>query len=94
MLQRAGETLHRTRAAAAGQEGGEGGASRPGRYQQVQPQLEVKGIVVGTGEARQRYVLVRNPQQAERDRAHRERILDRLLEELEAIQCLSPAQQA
>jgi len=52
--------------------------ARPGRYQQVRDNLEVKEIVVGEGEARTRYVLVRNPAQVARDREERERTLGRI----------------
>ena len=56
--------------------------STAGRYQKVKDNLEVKEIVVGDGEARKRYVLVRNPQQAVRDQEQREKMLARLKEEL------------
>lgn len=58
---------------------------RPGRYKAVRDNLEVKEIVVGAGEARVRYILVRNPQEAERDRRQREDTLRRLREELAAL---------
>lgn len=44
---------------------------RPGRYQAVRDNLEVKEITVGVGEARVRYLLVRNPKEVERDRRQR-----------------------
>jgi transposase len=66
--------------------------SRKGRYRKVQENLETKEIVVGTGEARHRYVLVRNPKQAERDRARREKILKRLEEELRSLRYLPDGQ--
>jgi hypothetical protein len=78
----------------AGKKGVKEALSRPGRYQQVGPHLEVKEIVVGTGEARQRYILVRNAAQAERDREQREQILGHIREELEAIERLPPGRQA
>lgn len=56
--------------------------SRPGRYQTVRDNLELKEIVVGDGEARVRYVLARNPREEERDREARDRTLKRLREEL------------
>lgn len=56
--------------------------SRPGRYQTVRDNLELKEIVVGDGEARVRYVLGRNPREEERDRVARDRVLKRLREEL------------
>ena len=58
---------------------------RPGRYKAVRDNLEVKKIVLGTGEARIRYILVRNPQEAARDRRQREETLRRLREELAAL---------
>jgi transposase len=66
--------------------------SRKGRYRKVQENLETKEIVVGTGEARHRYVLVRNPKQAERDRARREKILKKIEEELRSLRYLPDGQ--
>lgn len=62
--------------------------SRRGRYQEVRNSLYIKEIVVGDGEARKRYVLVRNPEQAKRDRAQREKHLARLEEELAQLKHL------
>lgn len=56
--------------------------SRQGRYRKVADNLEVKEVVVGEGEKRKRFVLVRNPAQLERDRAERERTLKRIEEAL------------
>lgn len=58
---------------------------RPGRYQAVRDNLEVKEITVGTGEARVRYLLVRNPKEVERDRRQRAETLRRLREALSAL---------
>jgi len=52
--------------------------SRPGRYRKVRGNLEVKEVVVGTGERRRRYVVVRNPSQEVRDYKEREGHLKRL----------------
>jgi hypothetical protein len=41
--------------------------ARPGRYASVAGNLEVKEVVVGEGERRQRFVLCHNPEAAERD---------------------------
>ena len=41
--------------------------ARPGRYASVAGNLEVKEVVVGDGERRQRFVLCLNPEAAERD---------------------------
>lgn len=59
--------------------------SRPGRYKTVRDNIEVKEITVGAGEKRVRYVLVRNPQQAERDQAKRDDILACLRAELDHL---------
>lgn len=67
----------------------EAARSRPGRYQRVRDNIEVKEVVVGDGEARKRYVVVRNLKEAARDKAKREDILRRIEEELKAIGELS-----
>jgi hypothetical protein len=59
--------------------------SRPGRYAKVRDNLQVKEVVIGDGEARRRFVLVKNPAQAERDRHDRERTLARLRQRLQEI---------
>src|SRR5271156_4549445 len=48
--------------------------TRPGRYRQVADNLQVKEVWVGDGERRKRYVLCLNPQEAERQRRHREAV--------------------
>ncbi len=57
--------------------------TRPGRYKPVADNLLVKEVVVGDGERRRRYVLCLNPQEAERQRRHREQVLDELAAELD-----------
>jgi hypothetical protein len=69
----------------AGKEDVEEALSRAGRFRKVADNVEVKEVVVGDGERRKRYVLVRNPKQIERDRLQRERTLARLEEELAAL---------
>jgi len=59
--------------------------SHPGRYSPVRENLEVKEVVLGEGSERRRYVIVRNPEQAERDRHQREEMLARLEEEIETL---------
>ncbi len=66
-LQRAGGHYIVGEKMSSGKPSVEEALSRPGRYREVRDNLQIKEIVVGAGEARQRYVLVRNPQQAERD---------------------------
>lgn len=56
--------------------------SARGRYQQVAGNLEVKEIIIGNGEARDRYVLVRNPAQAARDKENRDSVIKGLEEQL------------
>ncbi len=69
----------------AGKEDVEVALSRAGRFRKVADNLEVKEVVVGDGERRKRYVLVRNPKQIERDRLLRERTLARLEQELASL---------
>ncbi len=59
--------------------------TRPGRYKPVADNLLVKEVVVGDGERRRRYVLCLNPQEAERQRRHREQVLDELAAELDRL---------
>ena len=42
--------------------------ARPGRYHQAAGNLEVKEVIVGDGERRQRFVVCHNPEAEERDR--------------------------
>lgn len=56
--------------------------TRPGRYKTVAENLQVKEVWVGDGERRRRYVLCVNPQEAERQRQHREQILAELEAEI------------
>jgi len=56
--------------------------TRPGRYQKVADNLEVKEVTVGDGERRRRYVVCYNPEEAERQQLHREQVLKELEAEL------------
>ncbi len=58
---------------------------RPGRYRQVAEGVEVKEVIIGDGEARRRYLLVRNPREAERDKRKREEALKELRRRLKAL---------
>jgi Transposase DDE domain len=67
--------------------------TRPGRYKPVADNLQVKEVVVGKpapekagGERRRRYVLCLNPQEAERQRRHREQVLIEIEAELERLE--------
>jgi len=55
---------------------------RPGRYKVISDNLQAKEVVVGDGERRRRYILCSNPKQAERERRHREQVVEQLEEEL------------
>jgi transposase len=59
--------------------------ARPGRYRKVADNLHVKEVWVGDGVTRRRFIVVRNPDEAERDQATRTRHLTRIATELEAI---------
>jgi hypothetical protein len=52
--------------------------ARPGRYHAVAPNLQVKEVVIGAGERRRRYVVCFNPEEAQRQRAHRAQVLAEL----------------
>jgi transposase len=59
--------------------------SRPGRYRKVAENLAVKEVVVGDGERRRRYAVCFNPQEARRQRAHREKRIRELEAELASL---------
>ena len=65
-----------------------------GRYRQVAENLRVKEVTVGEGERRRRYALCCNPEEAGRQKRHRERVLAELEAELaslaEALQRILP----
>jgi transposase len=60
--------------------------ARPGRYRRARDNPEVKEVWVGQGETRRRFVVCRNPHEAARDAARRERALARIGEELAALE--------
>jgi transposase len=59
--------------------------TRAGRYQVVAGNLQVKEVILGDGERRRRFVVCFNPEEAARQRQHRERVLERLALELETL---------
>jgi transposase len=59
--------------------------TRAGRYHTVADNLQVKEVIVGDGERRQRYVVCHNPQEALRQRAHRDKLLCELEVELASL---------
>jgi hypothetical protein len=60
--------------------------ARPGRYRKVRDNLEVKEVWVGEGETRRRFVVCRNPHEAARDAARRQKALARIADELAALE--------
>ena len=58
---------------------------RPGRYRKVADNLEVKEVVVGDGVRRRRYALCYNPLEAEKQKRHRQRLLEELEAELASL---------
>lgn len=64
--------------------------TRPGRYQHVAENLQVKEVVVGDGERRRRYVVCYNPQEAERQERHRQEVLEELTAEIESLRETAP----
>ena len=59
--------------------------TRPGRYQEVAENLQVKEVIIGDGERRRRYVVCYNPQEAERQARHRAEVLNELAAEIESL---------
>ena len=59
--------------------------SRGGRFREIEDNLQIKEVVVTQGSSKRRFVIVYNPEQAEYDRQTRERVLERLRGELQAL---------
>jgi hypothetical protein len=66
--------------------------SRQGRYRTVAGNLEVKEVVLDDGTMRDRFVICRNPEQADRDRQIREQLVAQLSEQIAGTDTLSAAQ--
>jgi hypothetical protein len=60
--------------------------SRPGRFREIRENLRIKEVRVGEGDHARRYVVCFNPQEAERQRRHREEVLTELRAELRAME--------
>jgi transposase len=56
--------------------------ARPGRYKVISDNLQAKEVIVGDGVRSRRYIVCYNPKQAERERKHREQVIEQLEEEL------------
>jgi transposase len=59
--------------------------TRPGRYQKVADNLQVKEVTVGDGERRRRYVVCYNPEEAARQKQHRDQVLKELAAEIDGL---------
>lgn len=62
--------------------------ARPGRYRSVTDNLQVKEVTVGEGVRARRYAVCFNPQEAARQKAHREQVLTELEAELDSLRHL------
>ncbi|MGH9268356.1 MAG: IS1634 family transposase [Acidimicrobiales bacterium] len=68
--------------------------ARQGRYHQVGGNLEVKEVVIDDGVMRDRFVICRNPDQADRDRIVREQLLAQLTNAIDGTDKLSKTARA
>ena len=59
--------------------------TRAGRYQVVKDNLRVKEVLIGDGARRQRYVVCYNPDEAKRQRQHREKMVKLIEQELASL---------
>jgi transposase len=84
-LQRAGGHYIVGEKLRAAKAGAQEALARAGRYAKLRGNLMVKEVVVGEGEKRERYVVVKNPHQARLDAATRARTLERLEAELAGL---------
>jgi len=84
-LQRGGGHVIMGEKLRGGQPDNEAALSRPGRYQTVRENLRVKEVSVQHGSEVRRFVIVYNPQQAERDRAQRAALTLEAERQIEAL---------
>ena len=68
--------------------------ARQGRYHTVAGNLRVKQVRIDDGANRDRFVICHNPERAERDRTVRERILERLRQEIHHADGLPPSKRS
>jgi hypothetical protein len=68
--------------------------ARQGRYHTIAHNLEVKEVVVDDGVMRDRFVICRNPEQAERDRIVRDHLLTQLADAIDGTDTLSATKRA
>lgn len=85
ILQQAGGHYIAGERLSAGKPEVEQALSHPGRFHKIRENLEVKEVIVGDGEARIRYILVRNASEAKRDAHTRNKHLEKLKEKLSKL---------
>jgi hypothetical protein len=68
--------------------------ARQGRYHTITGNLDVKEVVLDDGVMRDRFVICRNPEQAERDRAVRDQLLAQLADAIDGTDKLSATERA
>lgn len=68
--------------------------SRPGRYQKVADNLQIKEVIIDDGTMRDRFVICRNPEEVVRDRAVREELLRQLGAAIAGSDELSPGKRS
>lgn len=66
----------------------------PGRFRKVRDNLHLKEVTIGQGAGRRRFVVVYNPEQAQRDKAARESLLKQVQEQMDAIKDLQGQRRA
>ena len=93
-LQRAGGSYILGEKLRGGSPEAEAALSRQGRYHTIAGNLEVKEVVVDDGVMRDRFVICRNPEQAERDRIVRDQLLAQLADAIDGTDKLTPAKRA
>ncbi|MDY7029445.1 MAG: IS1634 family transposase, partial [Spirochaetota bacterium] len=59
--------------------------AKRGRYRKIRENLEIKEVIIGTGERRRRFILVHNPEEATKDKATREKIVARIGKSLDEL---------
>lgn len=74
-----GERMH------AGKKDVEEALSKRGRFRVIRENLHAKEVIVGNGEARKRYVIAYNPDEARRDKQKREQIVQSVEEQLAVL---------
>ncbi len=59
--------------------------AKRGRFTAIRENLEIKEVVVGDGERRRRFILVHNPEEARKDKATREKTIQKVEEALKSV---------